>query len=146
MSSSGDKVQLMPLWASNLILVANACMPPIYKLLFNYHCLMGTNSQKKKKQGKKKKKKKKRIQQTIWSNPSIMRKVTRGLHDLLHRGHRYCIFYLSLNWPLWIKLRYGSVWGMSREGKMQHLIIKVIRWRILSWRCGSKLGLLHIFG
>lgn len=143
MSSSGDKVQLMPLWASILILVANACIcPPFTSLLFNYHCLMETTPQKK----KKKKQETKRIQQTIWSNPSIMPKVTQVLHYLFHKGHRYCIFYLSLNWPLWIKLRYGSVWGMSREGKMQHLITKIIKWRILSRRRGSKLGLLHIFG
>lgn len=29
----------------------------------------------------------------------------------------------SLSQPLWIKLRYQSIWGMNREGRMQYPIM-----------------------
>lgn len=50
-------------------------------------------------------------------------------------------------------LFFESNWGMDQsevwEGKveMQHMIMKIIKWVLLMQKvCGSKLGLLHIFG
>lgn len=31
---------------------------------------------------------------------------------------------VPLSWPLWIQLRYESIWGMNREGKIQYPIMK----------------------
>lgn len=50
-----------------------------------------------------------------------------------------------LSWPLWIKLRYESIWGMTREGKMQYPIMKITKMDRLNVE-DMWLGLLHIFG
>lgn len=50
-----------------------------------------------------------------------------------------------LSWPLGIKLRYESIWGMTREGKMQYPIMKITKMDKLNVE-DMWLGLLHIFG
>lgn len=51
----------------------------------------------------------------------------------------------SLSEPPWIKLRYESIWGMNREGKMQYPIRKITKMDKFNAE-DMWLGLLHIFG
>lgn len=138
MSSSGDKVQLMPLWASIWIFVANACMPS-FTSYFNYCHVMETSPQEKKKKKNDTANHLKQSKSYAYSDPGLLCSArTLGTAFTPQQN-------LSLSRPLWIQLRYESIWGMNREGKMQYPIMKITQMDKLNvedlW-----LGLLHIFG
>lgn len=69
------------------------------------------------KQVPRKGKRRKTVRQTIWSNPSSMLRWPLSAYSksaLTHSNHSQNP---PLSQPLWIKLRYRSIWGKNREGK-----------------------------
>lgn len=97
LSSSGDKVQLMPLWASIWILVANACMPS-FTSHCNYSRWMETSPQKRKKKETDTANHLKQSKSYAYSDPGLS-----APSLLLHPNHsriHHLANLLGLNWGM----------------------------------------------